>query len=471
MDDRPERRPTISRRVVLAASAGAAIGAVACGRSNDSSSAPTAAGEAVTIAKDAYVFGFPLVLMDFTRMAGEATAPVNELRNTATLPTPEVREVVRLNLDTLYSTAWLDLTSEPMVLEVPAMDGERYWLMQLLDAWTNTVHNPSSIRPGAQSPTPPYAYAVIGPGWSGALPDGLTPMPVPTPTAYLIGRIEVAGATDIPLVHGIQEQLKLVPLSAWTAGTEPPARAEPPGGRPEALPPPEQVANMAAREFFERMCAVMEINPPAPEDAPALRRFATIGIRPGGEVEGLSDAELDSAAATAQRQIPVYLGANSVNQNGWIYDPTLGRYGTDYLLRAAEAWNGLGAAPSENALYPTVFTSVDDINRGRFQLHFMPGQLPPVDAFWSLTAYDADSHLVPNPAKIYAVGHQIPVVLNPDSSLDITLQYADPGPSVPTGNWLPIPESGAFSLTLRLYAPQPEAVQAIWRPPALTPLP
>ncbi|WP_330230476.1 DUF1214 domain-containing protein [Nocardia sp. NBC_00508] len=228
---------------------------------------------------------------------------------------------------------------------------------------------------------------------------------------------------------------------------------------------------MGAREFFDRMCAVMAINPPAPDDAPAMRRFATIGIRPGGEVEGLSDAELGSAAATAQRQIPVYLGANSVNQNGWIYDPTLGAYGTDYLLRATQAWNGLGAALSEDAIYPTFFGSVDDMNRGRFRLHFAPGKLPPVDAFWSLTAYDADSYLVPNPAGIYAVGHQVPVALNPDGSLDITLQYADPGPSVPTGNWLPIPESGDFSLTLRLYAPKPEAVQSLWHPPPLAPLP
>ncbi|WP_051046358.1 DUF1254 domain-containing protein [Nocardia asiatica] len=458
---------TVSRRTAFGIAA-TALGVAACGGSGEQDSGPVP-GDAVTVAKDAYVFGFPLVLLDVTRAAAEAVTPVNRFQHAASLPTPAQREVVRLDRDTLRSTAWLDLTSEPMVLQVPGMGG-RFWLAQVLDAWTNNVHNPSSRRPQAVSDVPPYTYVVTGPGWSGVLPEGLTRLAVPTPTVWLIVRIQVDGEKDLPVVRSLQEGLRLVPLSAWQTGAPPPAPAAPPA-QESGQSPPELVGEMDARVFFDRMCALLSINPPAPEDAPAMRRFATIGIRPGGAVEGVSDIDLATAVETAQQQIPVYIGARTVNENGWLIDPDVGRYGVDYMLRAAIAGVALGASLAENAFYPTLFASTDaGGDSGRFRLHFAPGQLPPVDAFWSLTAYGADSYLVSNPAAIYAVGHPVPVALNPDGSSDIAVQYADPGPAVPAGNWLPIPEAGQFSLTLRMYAPKAEAVQGRWRPPPLVPV-
>ncbi|MFE7741558.1 DUF1254 domain-containing protein [Nocardia sp. NPDC057455] len=468
MDDWTEGEYTVSRRRALgiAATSVAAFGLAACGDADEENLVPR---DAATIAKDAYEFGYPLVLMDVTRMAAEASTPVNRFEHASSLPTPAQREVVRLDRDTLRSTAWLDLANEPMVLSVPAMDRGRFWLAQVLDAWTNNVHNPSGRRPQAQSAAPPYTYAVTGPGWSGALPAGLTPLPMPTPTVWLIVRIQVDGESDLPAVRSLQRGLRLAPLSAWTAGAEPPVI---PPREGIVQPPPEWVGEMDARLFFDRMCALMAVDPPAHADEPAMRRFATIGIRPGGAVEGLSDIELAAAVDTAQQQIPVYLSARTINQNGWLIDPDVGRYGTNYLLRAAVARVALGASLAENAFYPTLFASTDTGGggTGRFRLRFAPGLLPPVDNFWSLTAYDADSYLVPNPAEIYAVGHPEPVTLNPDGSTDIALQYTDPGPVVPAGNWLPIPESGQFSLTLRMYAPKAEAIQGRWRPPPLEPV-
>ncbi|WP_181720640.1 DUF1254 domain-containing protein [Nocardia gipuzkoensis] len=470
MDDRPYGKVTVSRRTAfgIAATSMAAFGLSACGGSDDADSAAgSVPGDAATIAKDAYEFGYPLVLMDVTRTAAEETTHVNRFEHAASLPTPAQREVVRLDRDTLRSTAWLDLTSEPMVLSVPGMDSGRFWLVQVLDAWTNNVRNLSSVRPEATSAA--LSYAVTGPGWSGALPDGLAALPVPTPTVWLIVRIQVDGENDLPVVRSLQQEVRLVPLSAWIAGTEPPAPAARPG-RATAQPPPERVAEMDAAVFFDRMCQLMSVNPPAAEDASAMRRFAEIGIRPGGAVEGVSDIDLAAAVDSAQQQISVYLGARTVNENGWLVDPDVGRYGINYLLRAVVARIALGASLAENAFYPTLFASTDaGDGAGRFRLHFAPGQLPPADDFWSLTAYDADSYLVSNPAGIYAVGHPAPVVLNPDGSSDIALQYTDPGPTVPAGNWLPIPESGQFSLTLRLYAPKAEAIQGRWRPPPLEP--
>ncbi|MEU7632783.1 DUF1254 domain-containing protein [Nocardia sp. NPDC049220] len=475
MDDSSESSPAISRRTVLGmvATSVAVAGLAACDRPDkDGSDGGAVTGESAAIARDAYIFGYPLVLMDFTREASEATTPSNQFQHATTLPTPESRSLVRQSLDLMYSTAWLDLRAEPMVLQVPAMDGRRYWLMQLLDAWTNTVHNPSSIRPQATSAEPPFTYVVTGPDWSGALPEDLAPMPMPTSTVWLLGLIQVDGNAGIPAVRAVQQQLKLVPLSVWIAGRELAGPAAPPSPETAPKPPPEQVDALDPREFFDRMCAVMSVNTPAPDDAPAMRRFAMIGIRPGGSVSGLSDDELVAAVDTAKQQIPVYLDPKAINENGWAYDPGIGSYGTNYLLRASIAWRGLGAAQAEDAIYPTQFVTVDQGDgEARFRLHFAPGALPPVEAFWSLTAYDVDSYLVPNPAQIHSVGHQAPVVLNPDGSLDLTLQFSDPGPSVPVGNWLPIPEAGEFSLTMRLYAPKAEAVQGRWVPPPLTPLP
>ncbi|MEV6325008.1 DUF1254 domain-containing protein [Nocardia sp. NPDC051787] len=288
----------MSRRTALgmAATSVAALGLAACGGSDDEN--PAVPGDAATIARDAYIFGYPLVLMDLTRVAAETAAPANRFQHAAALPTPAQRDVVRLDRDTLRSTAWLDLQAEPMVLQVPAMGARRFWLVQLLDAWTNNVHNPSSVRPQAESAALAYTYVVTGPGWSGVLPGGLTSMPMPTPTVWLIARIQLDGDDDMPVVRALQQQLKLVPLSVWTNAREP--RAAPPGGLSTAQPPSEQIAEMNARDFFDRMCAVMSTNPPAPEDAPAMRHFATIGIRPGGKVHGLSDTELTAAVETAQ---------------------------------------------------------------------------------------------------------------------------------------------------------------------------
>ncbi|MFD0362706.1 DUF1254 domain-containing protein [Nocardia sp. GCM10030253] len=463
----------LSRRTMFGVAAATMAGTtvVACGTSDKSSSTSVTLTpeDPKAIATDAYVFGYPLVLMDATRVAAEKITPANTFQHAAALPTPGQRDIVRINLDTLYSAAWLDVSTEPIVLQVPAVEPGRYWLMQLMDAWTNTVHNPSSVRPQVKpdAPAPPYTYVVTGPQWTGSLPDGVTQLSMPTPTVWLLGRIQVNGTDDIPAVQAIQRQLKLVPLKAWVEGKGAPASATTPAAG-SGTSPSKQVVEMDAATFFERLCAVMKVNPPRAEDLPAMNRFAAIGIRPGGSVTGISADDLTAAADKAKKQIPVYADPNAVNENGWAFDPNIGAYGTDYWLRASTAWQGVGANLPEDAIYPTLFGSAD-LNGvpTNFRLHFPPGQLPPVDAFWSLTAYGADNFLIPNPANIFAIGHQVPVVLNADGSLDLAIQHTDPGARVPTGNWLPIPELGRFSLTMRLYAPRAVALDGQWKPPVL----
>ncbi|WP_433193725.1 DUF1254 domain-containing protein [Nocardia sp. CA-107356] len=463
-------QPLVSRRTVIGLAA-AGIGLAACGKSGNTSesTSPATSDGVEAIAKDAYIFGYPLVLMDATRVAAETIAPANTFMHSVALPTPERREVVRDNLDTLYSTAWLDVSADPIVLQVPAMDPGRYWLMQMLDAWTNTVHNPSSIRPQVNSGGPPFTYIVTGPKWSGTVPDGMTRLSVPTPTVWLIGRIQVNGADDIPAVTALQQQLKMVPLGAWAKSKDAPSpSAQAPTGASEVAPP-KQVLDMDAATFFTRMCAVMAVNPPPPEDEPAMKRFAAIGIRPSGSVHGVSTEQQAAAADAAKKEIATYTDPKTLNENGWRHNPEVGTYGINYPLRANVAWFGLGINLAQDAIYPSIFGNADRNGvPAKFRLHFPPGQLPPVDAFWSLTAYDADSYLVSNPANIYAIGHQVPVVADSDGSVDLAVQNEDPGASVPTGNWLPIPASGHFSLTMRLYAPKDVAIDGRWRPPVLT---
>ncbi|MFI2476130.1 DUF1254 domain-containing protein [Nocardia xishanensis] len=457
------RRSALGLRLAAVPILGMAVGGDPDAGCATATSASAAAEDAQAIATDAYVFGYPLVLMDVTRENG---APPNRFQH-GDPPTPENKQVVRLNLDTLYSQAWLDVRAEPMILRVPEMEPGGYWLMQIMDAWTNTVHDPSSVDPQVKPGTVPFTYAVTAAGWSGDLPEGVTRLAVPTGTAWLIGRLQFDGAADVDRARELQRQLELVPLSKWVKN--PNAANGDPGAHPaRAADPAAIVAEMDGPTFFARMGEVMAVNPPAPADADAMRRFATIGITPGGSPEGIPSDVLNAAVDDAKKRIPNYRNPYAEDVNGWTFDPSLGAYGTHYDVRAIVAMKGLGANLAKDAIYPTVDAIADDdgVPR-RFRIRFAPGQLPPVDAFWSLTAYDADSHLVDNPAGIYSIGHHTPVVPGADGSVELVVQHADPGASVPQGNWLPIPATGAFSLTLRLYAPKHEAVDGAWQMPKL----
>ncbi|MCU1642067.1 MAG: hypothetical protein JWN03_2342 [Nocardia sp.] len=465
-----------SRRALVGATAAtlsvilAAVGLSACSSdsssSNSSATSTTAASnDPKDIAVDAFTYGYPLVLMDATRASAAAA---NHFDHADTLPTPADRQVVRLNLDTFYSQAWLDVKNEPMIVQVPEMDPNRYWLMQFLDAWSNTAQDPSSVDPQLRSgaKTGPFTYAITGPGWKGTLPDDVTPLAMPTDTTWLLGRVQVNGPDDVEKVKAVQSQMKLVPLSQWVSGNH----DNPPPAAPsdKSINPSQQVARMDGPTFFDKLNELMVANPPAAADASAMERFAAIGVTPGGTADKVSADVLNLGAAAGKKAIAAYVNPQIKVEDGWQFATNVGTYGTDYPLRANIALQGLGANLAKDAVYPTVFSTADDNGTPvRYTLHFPDGQLPPARAFWSITAYDADSFLIDNPAGIYAVGHQIPVVKNADGSVDITVQNADPGTAVPAGNWLPIPASGKFSLTLRLYAPDQKVLDGTWKPPNL----
>lgn len=456
------RPPGLTRRSVLLAGAAATVagtGLIACGNSSDSEN------DVRSIATDAYIFGYPMVLLEVTQRASQLA--VNRI--TAVGPVdPNLNAVVLPNIDTLYVSAWLDLRAEPVVLDVPAMDG-RYWLMQLMDAWTNTVHDPSSDAPqeDAEPAAPPYTFAITGPGWTGTLPPDVTQLPMPTATAWLLGRIELRNAGDLAAAQAAQQQVMLAPLSAWLGGERPAPALAP--AVTLTKPPPQQVAELDGRAYFDRLCALLAIDPPLPADAPAMQRFAAIGIGGGGRLDNVPADDLIAAIATARQRITDYTNPKAIRENGWVFATDLGTYGTDYLLRAHTAEQELGANLPQDAVYPALLADAGEPGSPRrYRLRFTTEQLPPARAFWSLTAYTEQGYLVNNPARIYSVGHQVPVVPGPDGVLELAIQTDNPGPSVPQGNWLPIPESGKFRLSLRLYVPDSRTFDGRWQPPALT---
>lgn len=427
------------------------------------------------IAADAYVFGYPLVLMEITKKVltntpqpAEKAAPLNQFAHIAAFPRPEDREVVRPNVDTLYSFAWLDLSREPVILHLPEMKG-RYYLMQMMDAWTNVFASIGTRTTGEQEGN----FAVVGPKWSGALPAGVKKLQSPTNSVWIIGRTLTRGPADYAAVHAIQAQYTLTPLSAWDKKYLPPAGKVDPTVDMQT-PPVQQVAQMSAATFFQTLAAAMKANPPFPPDTPAMKKFVALGLAPGkdfnpAKLKPAVALALEAGVLTGREEIKAKALKIGVINNGWqIPQSPMGAYSTDYEQRATVAFFGLGANLREDAVYPTAYLDQAGqqlTGKQRYVLHFDKEQLPPVKAFWSLTMYDKDNFLAANPLGRYALGDRDPLKYNADGSLDLYLQNQSPGPDQ-EANWLPAPADD-FNVSLRLYWPKQAVLDGAWTPPPI----
>jgi hypothetical protein len=432
--------------------------------------------EARTLGAEAYVYGFPLVLMDITRQVhlgyskdGKSRARPNQFIHSRTFPDPTFTSVVSPNADTLYSNAWLDLSIEPILISIPEM-GKRYYLMQFLDAWSNTFACPGTRTTGNGK----GEFAVVGPGWKGEVPAGVQVLRSPTNMVWLIGRTQTNGKDDYAAVHAMQNKYKMTPLSARGKNYVPPENAGVEPGIDTKTPPVEQVTGMAASVFFARLNALMNKSPPAAADAATLKRLARIGVVPGKpfEIKALNPAvaggiEQGVRAArerlTAAAKRPQGKGANS-----WDMIRNLGKYGTVYPFRAVVALFALGANLPEDALYPRTRTDADGLplsGANRYVMHFTREQLPPVEAFWSVTLYNSKQAFVENPIGRYAIGDRDRLKFDDDGSLTLYIQHESPG-GARESNWLPTPKD-EFNLFMRLYWPKKEALDGTWKPPAV----
>lgn len=430
------------------------------------------------LAVDAYVYGYPLVLMDVTREVGTATpnvdddrlmAPVNQFAHARQFPDHTFTQVVSPNADTLYSVARLDLSKEPMILSVPEM-GSRYYLMQLLDAWTNVFGAPGTRTSGSHKAD----FAIVGPDWTGKLPTGVREIKSPTNFVTIGGRTQTNGKQDYAAVHAMQQKYKLTPLSAWGKPYMAPINVPVKQGVDAKTPPVEQTRKMGARSFFSRLAALLKSNPPASADAAAVERFKGIGLERGiaFEQRNLNPSfleELEAGVRDAQQKITDEAKKpHGKHLNGWEFMPNVGRYGTDYLWRAVVALIGLGANLPEDAIYPRATADSDGqplSGADQYFMRFAPGELPPVGAFWSVTLYNDRQFLVENPINRYAIGDRDKLTLDRDGALSLYIQNQSPGKDLES-NWLPAPQ-GAFNLFMRLYWPKKEVIEGTWKPPKI----
>ncbi|MCJ9700127.1 DUF1254 domain-containing protein [Bradyrhizobium sp. SHOUNA76] len=430
------------------------------------------------LATDAYVYGYPLVTMEMTRrvmtnvVAVEGTrGPMGQIIKLRQYPDASFRDVTAPNADTLYTTSFFDVGREPWVLSIPDMK-DRYYLMPLLDGWTDVFEVPGKRTTGTGAQT----YAVTGPGWTGMLPSGVKELKSPTSLVWLLGRIYCTGTPDdYALVHKLQDECKLVPLSSYGKSYTPsPGKVDPSVDMKTAVR--EQVNKMDAVAYFTLLCELMKHNPPAAADAPELAKFAKIGIVPGKEFEAskLKADFVKRMPEVAFDRIMLQFKVNKElkNENGFGFTTKTGLYGTDYLMRAFVTAIGLGANRPQDAIYPT--SQKDAEGRAyngadKYVLKFSKDQLPPVNGFWSLTMYDKDYFFVNNPINRYSISARQSLMSNPDGSTDLYIQKDSPGKDKES-NWLPAP-AGDFILMLRMYWPNekdPSIIDGSWKIPPVT---
>ena len=436
---------------------------------------PISEQDANTIGVAAYLYLYSLVTMDVTRKQLTNVVkeegfqgPMNTFVNLAEFPASNMKVVVRPNFDTLYSSAWLDLTKEPMVVSAPDTQG-RYYLLPMLDMWTDVFASPGWRTTGTKAGD----YALVPPGWSGTLPSGVVRIDAPTPYVWIIGRTKTDGPADYDAVHKVQAGYKVTPLSGWGKAAVPVVGTVDPSIDMKT-PPKITVDTMPAGKFFSYAAEIMKLHPPHDTDQPINSLMQRIGIERGksfdiDKVDPAIKAGLVSAPRDALKLMAWKVASLARIANGWSMNTdTMGVYGNYYLKRAIVTQLGLGANLPEDAVYP--LNLADESGKpldgaGTYILHFDKGAMPPVNAFWSVTLYDSDGFQVSNSLNRFAVSSWMPFKYEADGSLDLYFQNANPGADK-EANWLPAPK-GSFNLTMRLYAPKVEALTGKWNPPVV----
>jgi hypothetical protein len=433
----------------------------------------------IQLAAEAYLYAMPLVLMDVTREEtfkhpAAAAAEPNRMYNIPILADARFRTVIRPNVDTLYSTAWLSLDKEPVVLTVPPGEG-RYFVVQFMDAWTNVFAAPGIRTLGER----PGKFFIVGPKYRGAVPQGMEKIVAPTDMVWLLARVHAKGDEDLRAAQVLQHRIDLRPASRLGDTAFGPAHPDPAGRDAKRSEPLEIVRNMDARQFYTRFLALTVKNPPAVADAPFIGRvLEPLGLSPSKPVAwdrlpAATRRQLDRGKAAVWDVLTERAAVEKARTpTGWAGFEAVGKigaYGTDYKTRAGVAAFGLAANLPQDAVY--LNASVDgegrDLEGGKaYRLRFGPGATPPVKGFWSITLYDREGYLVDHPLRRYAIKQFDPLVYEKDGALVLYIQPDDPG-AVRRANWLPSPRTGKFVLSLRAYWPGREILEREWMPPGL----
>ena len=414
---------------------------------------------------EAYIYAFPLVLTDATKTLSTNTdgtmtgrAPINQFNHAKKLADASFRTVVTPNVDTVYSQAWLDISTEPMVYVLPETD--RFCKVQVLDAWTNTV----AVLDQAG------AYAITRATWKGDLPDNVTRIDVPTAMAWAITRTVLSGEADLPNVYAIQAQMQLLPLSVYLSGEA----YQPPKGiyrEENSYVPINKVLSLDPVTFFNKANTLMENNPPSAADAEILEKLAAVHVGPGMEFDAsVLTGDIQANWREMLQGLRPKLAAEGMKfskQLGqWSYfGAPIGDFGTEYAYRALVAIAGLGANTVEIALYPKTEKDADGnplTGEKSYILHLESDPQVLDGGFWSITAYGDDDFLIDNLLDRYCINDRSDFKLNADGTLDIILSKDAPED---TSNWLPVSD-GEFHLFMRIYVPDMTALDS-WQPPVI----
>jgi hypothetical protein len=406
----------------------------------------------------AFIWGLPLVEMVRTchvvtsvrAPQPNGRAPINMFGHCPRPWTHEDRDVVTPANDLLYSMAWLDLSAGPVVLSIPRPTG-RYFVMALLDAYTNNFTNLGPRTVGSEG----GRYAIIGPQSRDDIERVAGIVRSPTNLCWILGRVLIDGDDDLAAAHSFQTQFSLEANSR--------------SGEPRSVR--EFDARGDALAFYGNLARAIADNPPPESERAVLALFEPIGLAPHvpfdraaldpAVARGLERA-FDSARAIVDR------GTRSRGARPWGVSFKVGKFGTDYIVRAATAMKGLGGLAPEEAVYAMSDYDADGERldgRNDYVLRFAADELPPAAAFWSVSLYGEDFYFVANPIRRYAIGDRTRgLVRDPDGSLTLYIQHRRPASG--ESNWLPAP-SGRFYLILRIYHPKQEVLTRRYRIPAV----
>jgi uncharacterized protein (TIGR03000 family) len=432
------------------------------------------------IAEEAYIYAFPMVMNYGTlfeyfidKSSPAYKAPINQLFNTASVYTPKDTTIVTPNSDTPYSFICMDLRAEPIVLSLPEIEKSRYYSVQLIDMYTFNYGYMGSRTTGNGAGT----YMVAGPNWKGEKPEGIAKVfRCETDFSFAVFRTQLFNPADIDNVKKVQAGYKAQTLSAFLKTPAPPAAPE--------ITWPTIDKKLAETDPFAYLNFILQFCPPvgpADVEKPLRARFAKISIEAGKpfSVDKLTPerkAELEEGIKGALAKIKQKVATLGKDENGWrVATSGFGdraAYKGDWTLRAAAAMAGIYGNDAVEALYPMLATDSDgnkpDCSKNRYTLTFPKDQLPPVNAFWSVTMYDGKTQLlIENPINRYLINSPMLPDLkkNPDGSLTLYIQKDAPG-TEKEPNWLPAPD-GPIYVVMRLYWPKEGAIKGEWKPPAV----
>ena len=432
--------------------------------------------EARAIAKEAYIYGFPMVdnyriqyAYFVDRKNPEFKAPWNQLRNIPRVFTPNDKAIQTPNSDTPYSFIGLDLRTEPMVLTVPPVEKERYYSIQLIDAYTQNFDYIGSRATGNEAGN----FLIAGPNWKGETPKGVKKV-IRSETEYVLAgyRTQLFNPGDLDNVKKIQAGYKAQPLSAFLG--QPAPKPAPPINFIKPLTPETQKTSL---EFFNILNFALQFTPTVPSEKELMERFAKIGVGAGKTLDanklspelrtamqqGMGDAWNDLEALKKRIDAKEVTSGDLFGTREYLKN--------NYLYRMAGAVLGIYGNSKQEAMYPIYAVDAESQmldGSKRYALRFAPGQLPPVNAFWSLTMYQLPSSLlVANPINRYLVNSPMlsQFKRDPDGGITLLVQNQSPGKNK-EANWLPAPK-GPFLVVMRLYWPKEEVTEGKWTAPPL----